>query len=124
MTFRMRGHEEASGVKYVPKQLLEAWAEKDPITNYENWLVQEQIIQAEEVTHIRSQLKTNSGGSRKVFEWPDDPVVLEDELADVYKAFDFKELLPPKDAAVKTFVLLMPYAKDCNKPCEDILIWC
>ena len=57
MTFRMRGHEEASGVKYVPKKLLEEWAEKDPITNYENWLVQEQIIQVDEVAQIRSQLK-------------------------------------------------------------------
>ncbi|MBK7913392.1 MAG: dehydrogenase E1 component subunit alpha/beta [Saprospiraceae bacterium] len=102
MTFRMRGHEEASGVKYVPKKLLEEWAEKDPITNYENWLVQEQIIQVDEVAQIRSQLKKQIQEEvEKVFEWKDDPVVLEDELADVYKAYDFKEILPSKDAAVK-----------------------
>ena len=44
MTFRMRGHEEASGVKYVPKKLLEEWAAKDPVMNYENWLIEEGII--------------------------------------------------------------------------------
>jgi 2-oxoisovalerate dehydrogenase E1 component len=44
MTFRMRGHEEASGVKYVPQELIAAWAEKDPVQNYENWLISEGII--------------------------------------------------------------------------------
>ena len=38
MTFRMRGHEEASGVKYVPKEMFEQWNEKDPIKNYERFL--------------------------------------------------------------------------------------
>ena len=44
MTFRMRGHEEASGVKYVPKELIEEWSKKDPVMNYENWLIEEGII--------------------------------------------------------------------------------
>jgi 2-oxoisovalerate dehydrogenase E1 component len=44
MTFRMRGHEEASGVKYVPKKLLEEWEKKDPVKNYENWLIDQGII--------------------------------------------------------------------------------
>lgn len=44
MTFRMRGHEEASGVKYVPKELFEIWEKKDPVMNYENWLIDEGII--------------------------------------------------------------------------------
>ena len=44
MTFRMRGHEEASGVKYVPPQLIEEWGHKDPVMNYENWLIEEGII--------------------------------------------------------------------------------
>jgi len=35
MTFRMRGHEEASGNKYVPKTLIEKWAKKDPLKNYQ-----------------------------------------------------------------------------------------
>jgi 2-oxoisovalerate dehydrogenase E1 component len=44
MTFRMRGHEEASGVKYVPKELFDLWEKKDPLANYENWLIEEGII--------------------------------------------------------------------------------
>jgi 2-oxoisovalerate dehydrogenase E1 component len=40
MTFRMRGHEEASGTKYVPKELFEEWAEKDPLKNYESFLTE------------------------------------------------------------------------------------
>ncbi|MBK9421554.1 MAG: dehydrogenase E1 component subunit alpha/beta [Flavobacteriales bacterium] len=53
MTFRMRGHEEASGTKYVPKELMAEWEKKDPVVNYENWLVQEGILTAtaKEATH-------------------------------------------------------------------------
>jgi 2-oxoisovalerate dehydrogenase E1 component len=39
MTFRMRGHEEASGTKYVPKELFEEWGRKDPIKNFEQFLL-------------------------------------------------------------------------------------
>jgi 2-oxoisovalerate dehydrogenase E1 component len=58
MTFRMRGHEEASGTKYVPPHLFEEWSQKDPITNYENWLLQEQIITPEIVEVIKNEIKT------------------------------------------------------------------
>jgi 2-oxoisovalerate dehydrogenase E1 component len=44
MTFRMRGHEEASGMKYVPKELLEDWSKKDPVSNYERWLEEEGVL--------------------------------------------------------------------------------
>ncbi|HRN37852.1 MAG TPA: transketolase C-terminal domain-containing protein, partial [Flavobacteriales bacterium] len=53
LTFRMRGHEEASGIKYVPKELLEAWEKKDPVVNYENWLVSQGVLSetVKEATH-------------------------------------------------------------------------
>ncbi len=57
MTFRMRGHEEASGVKYVPKELFEEWIEKDPIKNYEHFLVEENILTNLTVAHIRNEIK-------------------------------------------------------------------
>jgi 2-oxoisovalerate dehydrogenase E1 component len=44
VTFRMRGHEEASGTKYVPKELMDEWAKKDPIENFEKWLLKEGIL--------------------------------------------------------------------------------
>jgi len=56
MTFRMRGHEEASGTKYVPKDLMDMWAKKDPISNFEAFLLQEDIITETDIT----ELKTNN----------------------------------------------------------------
>lgn len=57
MTFRMRGHEEASGIKYVPKELFEQWIEKDPIKNYERFLVEENILTNLTVADIRNEIK-------------------------------------------------------------------
>ena len=56
MTFRMRGHEEASGVKYVPKDLFEKWIEKDPIKNYERFLVEEKVLSNQQVAEIRDEI--------------------------------------------------------------------
>lgn len=57
MTFRMRGHEEASGVKYVPKNLFEEWELKDPIRNYEQWLMDEKILTEQDVAAYRQDAK-------------------------------------------------------------------
>ena len=57
MTFRMRGHEEASGVKYVPKEMFARWIEKDPIKNYERFLLEEKIVTNLSLAHIRDELK-------------------------------------------------------------------
>ncbi|HUZ60153.1 MAG TPA: dehydrogenase E1 component subunit alpha/beta [Hanamia sp.] len=57
MTFRMRGHEEASGVKYVPKEMFEQWIEKDPIKNYEYFLVEENVLTNPELSEIRGQIR-------------------------------------------------------------------
>ncbi len=57
MTFRMRGHEEASGTKYVPPQLFDLWEQKDPIKNYENYLVEQGLLDEESRTAIRNELK-------------------------------------------------------------------
>lgn len=57
VTFRMRGHEEASGTKYVPKELLDAWAQKDPLTNYEEYLLAEKILTPELIQRLREQCR-------------------------------------------------------------------
>ena len=57
VTFRMRGHEEASGTKYVPKELMSAWSEKDPIKNFEQYLVAEGVLNEMEVATIRNEIK-------------------------------------------------------------------
>ncbi|MCW3125290.1 MAG: dehydrogenase [Bacteroidetes bacterium] len=56
MTFRMRGHEEASGVKYVPKELFEIWEKKDPVMNYENWLIDSGIISPDYPNMLREDM--------------------------------------------------------------------
>ena len=57
MTFRMRGHEEASGVKYVPKESLEAWAERDPVRNYEAWLLEQGLLTDAGIEELRGRYK-------------------------------------------------------------------
>ena len=66
MTFRMRGHEEASGVKYVPKHLFDEWELKDPIKNYEIWLKQENILSEGELTEIRLTIKNHIEAELKI----------------------------------------------------------
>ncbi|MEZ4824747.1 MAG: dehydrogenase E1 component subunit alpha/beta [Bacteroidia bacterium] len=57
MTFRMRGHEEASGTKYVPQALFDEWKEKDPVSNFEQWLIENGILTADAAEKTRKQLK-------------------------------------------------------------------
>ncbi len=56
-TFRMRGHEEASGVKYVPKELLETWAAKDPVQQYEQFLLAEGVLTEKTIATVRKEIK-------------------------------------------------------------------
>ena len=57
MTFRMRGHEEASGVRYVPPQLLEDWAKKDPVVKYEHWLREQGLLDDIKAEAIREMIR-------------------------------------------------------------------
>jgi 2-oxoisovalerate dehydrogenase E1 component len=57
LTFRMRGHEEASGTKYVPQELMDTWALKDPISNYENYLLEKGIITYSKIDEIKASIK-------------------------------------------------------------------
>jgi 2-oxoisovalerate dehydrogenase E1 component len=53
MTFRMRGHEEASGVKYVPPELIEAWDKKDPVRNFEQFLLEQGVLTEEVLSTLK-----------------------------------------------------------------------
>ncbi|WP_443937684.1 alpha-ketoacid dehydrogenase subunit alpha/beta [Pedobacter sp. MW01-1-1] len=59
LTFRMRGHEEASGTKYVPQELLEEWAKKDPISNFENYLLEQGILRPHYIVDLKNKYKKN-----------------------------------------------------------------
>jgi 2-oxoisovalerate dehydrogenase E1 component len=84
-TFRMRGHEEASGVKYVPKELLETWALKDPLDNYEKFLLEEGILDMDTVNNLRKQIKDEIDAAWKVtVSEPEIEADTEEEMSDIY----------------------------------------
>jgi 2-oxoisovalerate dehydrogenase E1 component len=95
MTFRMRGHEEASGVKYVPPALLEDWAKKDPVINFENWLKGQNILNEESVGHIREETRQYI---EEELGKADEPVIIvpdtRAELADIYAPVPEEEAEP------------------------------
>ncbi|MDX1445876.1 dehydrogenase E1 component subunit alpha/beta [Lishizhenia sp.] len=57
MTFRMRGHEEASGTKYYPEGIQEEWQIKDPVANFELYLKEEGIIDDAFVKDLTKSIK-------------------------------------------------------------------
>lgn len=85
MTFRMRGHEEASGTKYVPPHLFEEWAQRDPVTNYEHYLQQQGVLTADAVASLRQELKEHIEAELSIA-YRARPVVVHTptELNDVY----------------------------------------
>jgi len=84
-TFRMRGHEESSGTKYVSDKLLKRWAKKDPIDNYEAFLLEENILSEKEVKSIKSTIK------EAITEIKSD---ISNELNDVYQKFNYQKVTP------------------------------
>ena len=92
-TFRMRGHEEASGVKYVPKELLEKWGKKDPVLNFEAFLIDSSILTVEDVTKIKKGItKEIDTNLEKTFNEKKIISSAENELSDVYADFNFKKV--------------------------------
>jgi 2-oxoisovalerate dehydrogenase E1 component len=86
LTFRMRGHEEASGTKYVPDALFEEWAKKDPVDNYERYLISTGVITEDDVQGVRAVIKKKiEVGLEKAFAEENITPSTEVELADVYR---------------------------------------
>ncbi|MDG1046212.1 MAG: dehydrogenase E1 component subunit alpha/beta [Bacteroidia bacterium] len=91
-TFRMRGHEEASGTKYVSKELMDEWKKKDPILNYENYLVDNNILIDGQIQQIKEQIFEEISEAASVFSKIDSlEVTSQNELNDL-----FREYLPIK----------------------------
>ncbi|MBL0012499.1 MAG: dehydrogenase E1 component subunit alpha/beta [Flavobacterium sp.] len=92
-TFRMRGHEEASGTKYVPQELMDLWAEKDPVDTYRRYLIKQNVLSTHQDETWREEIKKEI----------DDHLVIanteaeieanyDEELNDVYKPYDFEDI--------------------------------
>ncbi|OIQ23811.1 MAG: dehydrogenase [Lacinutrix sp. MedPE-SW] len=97
-TFRMRGHEEASGTKYVPQELMDQWAKKDPIDNYKLHLLEEGILTEKEDAIFKAEIKaeidthldrTNAEAAIVSTE--------SNELNDVFKSFDYQDVKESKN---------------------------
>ena len=97
-TFRMRGHEEASGTKYVPEALLKEWAQKDPIANYEAFLLKEGILTADKIASLKKEIQNEINENLKLA-FDEEEIVLNEskELSDVYKNTDYKEVKPSNE---------------------------
>jgi len=105
LTFRMRGHEEASGTKYVPDKLLKKWSLKDPIINFENYLISNEILNYKDVADIKSLIKEDINSNLEIaykekFPNPD----IDYEIADVFKKFKFKITSPNKNKTNIRFI--------------------
>lgn len=103
MTFRMRGHEEASGTKYVPPALFEEWGKKDPVKNYEEYLIAQAVLTQEQVEAIRAEFKQYIEHELKqVFD--NSPEVIpntQEELADVYAKPSLNSSLPENNINIE-----------------------
>ncbi|MBJ2174375.1 dehydrogenase E1 component subunit alpha/beta [Aureibaculum sp. A20] len=124
MTFRMRGHEEASGTKYVPQELLDTWGAKDPLENYQEFLKNKDILTEEmeveikiEMAHqINDNLELAFNEERLV---PD----LEKELGDVFKSFKYQEVKSKGNYENIRFVdAISQGLKQCMERHDDLVI--
>ena len=94
-TFRMRGHEEASGTKYVPQDLMDSWASKDPLENFQAYLREQNILTEKDEVQFKEAIVHEINEHLKLaFDEPKINVDLETELNDVYKSFEEKIITP------------------------------
>jgi 2-oxoisovalerate dehydrogenase E1 component len=94
-TFRMRGHEEASGIKYVPQELMEVWAAKDPVENYRNYLTENGVLSEEFDSTLRSKIKNEIDENLALANAePEIEASYDEELNDVYKRMEYQEVKP------------------------------
>lgn len=95
LTFRMRGHEEASGTKYVPQDLMDEWQQKDPVVNYENYLIAEKVLDDAKIEAIKAEIKEEINTDwEKAYNEPKIVADTQTELNDVYAPFSFSETTP------------------------------
>lgn len=98
ITFRMRGHEEASGTKYVPQQLFDVWGKKDPLMTYEKYLMEQKVLDEKAIERFRSEIKE-----------------------EIEKALEitFAEELPAADSAVELNAVYAPVTSPAVSPASS-----
>lgn len=105
LTFRMRGHEEASGTKYVPQQLFEEWAVKDPVKNFENFLLQEGILSQIIIEELKKEYKKQIDLEVELaFNEPEPQPNEATELADMYYPYQHNTIAPTGQSVEKRYI--------------------
>jgi len=105
MTFRMRGHEEASGIKYVPKKLINEWEKKDPLASFERKLVRQKLLNKAKIAGIKSELTQYIDASvEHAFSEPECDPAVELEIADLFSPCDVTPAEPPTDVKIMRLV--------------------
>ena len=95
VTFRMGGHEEASGTKYMPKHLIDHWSEKGPLKNYESYLKKEKVINFELIHAFREKIKASIDNDWEISVNENQITPSSrDELYDVYLPFNQTVIKP------------------------------
>ncbi|MFM2195422.1 MAG: hypothetical protein RL092_1022 [Bacteroidota bacterium] len=93
LTFRIRGHEEASGTKYYPEGVIDEWTTKDPVDNYEKYLVQEGVLSETDAVTITLNLKNEINAALKIsYDVPDISPNAQEEMHDVFAPFNNAEI--------------------------------
>ncbi len=104
-TFRMRGHEEASGTKYVPQELMDLWAEKDPVDNFRTYLLKQNILRADKDEKWREEIKHEIDENLLIANTESEiKADLKTEIDDVYKPYEFEEIKPSDETENIRFV--------------------
>ena len=105
ITFRMRGHEEASGTKYIPKNLMDKWSKLDPIENFEKFLINEDIINDSDIKNLKEIIKNEINIAwDKADNKPRIQSTAKKELSDIYKNYFPNIILPSNKKSDKRFV--------------------
>ncbi len=105
MTFRMRGHEEASGVKYVPKELFEQWSLKDPLARFEEYLGYQFVLNDKKIAALREMIqKEIEDGLAIGFEAPHIKPDTTEEIGDVYAPLTAPAVKPTGGRTEKKFI--------------------
>lgn len=104
-TFRMRGHEEASGTKYVPQILMDEWAAKDPVEHFETWLQIEGILSETDIVTIKQDIKKAiKAGLAVANEAPAISSDIDSEVSDVYASVETADVEATTTKTERRFV--------------------
>jgi 2-oxoisovalerate dehydrogenase E1 component len=123
MTFRMRGHEEASGIKYVPQELLEDWGKKDPVSNYENFLKEQGVLDDRQMEQMREEFKQTIESELSQVSGPVTIVVdTDEELEDIYAPAPVVMEEPPVDGPEKRLIDAISEGLDQSMAAHDNLV--